>query len=368
MNTTNNDQTIELLINQHHIEEIRLLNQNTPNTLSEGQVLMKVDRFAFTANNITYAALGKALNYWNFFPTEEGWGKLPTWGFAAVIASHHPEIEVGERIYGYFPMASHLLVEAGKVNPFSFVDQVTHRQALAPVYNQYIRTQNDPSYHADYEALQMLFRPLFITAFLLDDFLNEQSFFNGKQLIFTSASSKTALALAFILQQNRAERQDQIELIGLTSKSNVAFVEGLNFYHQVKAYEEVDQLAQEESVVVDFAGNIALLEKLDAYLQTNLKYISLIGASHWDQRVKGSNDLGEKAKFFFAPTQANKRTKEWGAMGFQERVAKVWLPFLTSAQQWLQIKEHTGAAALTSLYQAMVQGNINPKEGNIVII
>ncbi len=37
--------------------------------LQDGEVRLAVQRFAFTANNITYAAFGDAMNYWKFFPT-----------------------------------------------------------------------------------------------------------------------------------------------------------------------------------------------------------------------------------------------------------------------------------------------------------
>ena len=43
--------------------------------LTNGEVRLAVDSFALTSNNITYAALGDAMNYWQFFPTgEDGWG------------------------------------------------------------------------------------------------------------------------------------------------------------------------------------------------------------------------------------------------------------------------------------------------------
>ena len=40
-------------------------------------LLVKVDRFAFTANNITYAILGDQLKYWQLFPAPEGFGNIP---------------------------------------------------------------------------------------------------------------------------------------------------------------------------------------------------------------------------------------------------------------------------------------------------
>ena len=73
-------------------------------TLQEGEVLLKVDKFAFTANNISYAVIGERVGYWHFFPTQqEGWGTIPVWGYADVQHSKHPDIARGERIWGFYP-------------------------------------------------------------------------------------------------------------------------------------------------------------------------------------------------------------------------------------------------------------------------
>ncbi|MCR8228765.1 DUF2855 family protein, partial [Pseudomonas aeruginosa] len=88
---------------------LRTRNLPAPEALAEGQALLAVGEFALTANNVTYAALGDALRYWEFFPAGEGLGIVPVWGFAEVLASRCPGVEPGERFYGYYPMASHLL-------------------------------------------------------------------------------------------------------------------------------------------------------------------------------------------------------------------------------------------------------------------
>lgn len=71
--------------------------------LRRGEVLLQIERFGFSANNITYATLGEAMRYWQFFPAPAGWGRVPVWGYAAVAASAHDELEVGERVFGYLP-------------------------------------------------------------------------------------------------------------------------------------------------------------------------------------------------------------------------------------------------------------------------
>jgi hypothetical protein len=54
---------------------------------TEGDVLVKVEQFAFTANNMTYALIGGSTGwYWDFFPAPRGWGRIPVWGFGKVVA------------------------------------------------------------------------------------------------------------------------------------------------------------------------------------------------------------------------------------------------------------------------------------------
>jgi hypothetical protein len=60
--------------------------------LAPGQARLAVDSFALTANNITYAAFGEAMKYWQLFPagpaaSGAALGCLPVWGFATVAES-----------------------------------------------------------------------------------------------------------------------------------------------------------------------------------------------------------------------------------------------------------------------------------------
>ena len=193
-------------------------------TLGAGQVLLAVDAFGFTANNITYAVFGDAMKYWNFFPAPDGWGRVPVWGFATVARSNHPDVAVGERVYGYLPMSTHFVADAGQVTASGFTDMAAHRQEMDAFYNLYSRTAADPGYDPAREAEQMLLRPLFFTGFLIDDFLADSGFFGAKRVVVSSASSKTSIALAFQLFQHGRER---CEVVGLTSKRSVPFVESL---------------------------------------------------------------------------------------------------------------------------------------------
>src|SRR5690242_18261409 len=84
--------------------------------LRDGEARLRVEHFALTANNITYAVFGDAMQYWQFFPAaDDGWGRVPVWGFADVVESSVPEVAVGRRVYGYLPMATELIVTPERV-------------------------------------------------------------------------------------------------------------------------------------------------------------------------------------------------------------------------------------------------------------
>src|SRR5690625_3658629 len=234
-------------------ERTRLVTLPLP-TPQPGEALLRIDRLAITTNNITYAAFGDTphLRYWNFFPTDDSaWGHMPAWGFAEVVTSTVPGLEIGERFYGYWPIASHLLMQPVRISERGFYDGTPHRLELTSAYNQYQRIRTDAAYRPENEDYQMLLRPLFITSFMLADFLQDNGFFGAKQIIFSSASSKTAYGTAFCLQDDPS-----VTLIGLTSPGNKAFVDGLGCYGKTAVYDALESLdPQVPTLYVDFSGD-----------------------------------------------------------------------------------------------------------------
>lgn len=339
--------------------------------LLEGQVLFAIDSFSLTANNITYATLGESLRYWNFFPAlEHIKGIIPVWGFANVIASKSQGIEVGQRFYGYYPMASHLVVEPCNISAHGFLDNSHHRKALPKIYNQYTNTAADPLYRKDTEAFQMLMRPLFTTSFLLADFFQENVSFGADQLVLTSASSKTAVGTAMLLKAGQASGHGKTHLVGLTSTSNKEFVENLGCYDQVITYDDITSLSVlSKSAVIDFAGNGQLLSDLAAQLGHQLRYVCLVGVSHWDQR-QGLEPvtMGPKPVLFFAPTQAEKRLAEWGVAGFHQRLSAAWSEFEVFSKAWLSIENHRGPEQVQAIYLRVLEGSLAPDKGHICLL
>jgi hypothetical protein len=360
---------VDVLIDRADLARVELRKRTLDtDTVAVGQALLRVDHFGFTANNVTYAALGDSLRYWQFFPAPEGWGIIPVWGFAEVEVSRCPGIEPGERFYGYYPMSSHLRLEPAQVKEGGFVDGAEHRQSLPFVYNQYLRTSRDPLYTADSEAAQMLLRPLFTTSFLLDDFFADNGFFAARRLVLTSASSKTAIGTAYLLNSERGTREQDYEIIGLTSSGHRSFVEGLGCYDRVLGYEQLAGLdASRPALIVDFAGNGELLGRLHSHLGPQLQYSCLVGASHWQQRGGLPKDLpGPEPKLFFAPSQAQKRLKDWGGEIFQRRLTKHWHAFSAFAGEWLSIEYGAGPDVVERAYRAVLSGHASPRVGYVL--
>ena len=186
----------DFLVKLDDLHDCRVAESELPE-LEPGQALLRVETFGLTANNISYAVLGEMMSYWDFFPAEDGWGRVPMWGFAEVERSEAEGVDPGTRLYGYLPPSSNLVVTPAGADRRGFVDGSPHRAALPSAYQRYLATESDPFYRADTEEMQMLLRPLFFTSFLIDDQLADEGLTARGPIVISSASSKTAIAAAF---------------------------------------------------------------------------------------------------------------------------------------------------------------------------
>ena len=369
---------LDFLVKRDELRRCRIAPAALPGEaeLPDGEVLLRVDRFAFTANNVTYAAFGDAMSYWNFFPVaagDEGWGRIPVWGFGDVVWSKHPAIAPGERFYGYFPMSTHLVAAPERASAAGFFDGAAHRRELHAVYNGYLRTTTDPAYEAAAEDAQMLLRPLFITSFLIDDFLADNAFFGARSVVLSSASSKTAYGLAFLLARRGRE---QCEVTGLTSAANAPFVERLGCYHRVLTYERIADLPPDEATVyVDMAGNAAVRSAVHRHFADQLTHSCAVGGTHWEARAPhapGERLPGPRPTLFFAPAQIKKRVADWGGAGLQQRLAEAWRAFMVPvtdpARGWLRVVRAAGPAAVTRVYLEVLDGRARPEDGHVLTL
>lgn len=340
------------------------INEEALPLLGDGEVRLRIESFSVTANNVTYAVIGDQFGYWNFFPAEEGYGVVPMWGHAVVEDTRHDEIKVGERVYGYLPMGTHLDVLPDKISAGSFMDAAAHRLPMSPIYNQYSRLAVDPEHDPSREAQRMIYAPLFKTGFLIEDMFHRENWFGAEALIMTSASSKTAMGLTSCAKHS----SPQVRRIGLTSAGNVDFVIRSGLYDEVIAYDDVESLSKVDSVSVDFAGNSVLLRNIHDTLGDNLKYSCLVGATHVDARGGGRREpmAGPAPILFFAPDHAVASIKAQGPKAFGEAVAKSWNDFIKLTDGFARVEERKGVIAAAQAFIETYKGEADPAVGIVI--
>jgi hypothetical protein len=351
----------DFLVKRDDLRECRIADSEPPE-LAPGQALLRVDSFGLTANNVTYAVMGEAMSYWDFFPAEDGWGRVPMWGFAEVERSEADGVEAGTRVYGYLPPSSQLVVTPTKADANGFIDGSPHRAALPSAYHRYLASEADPFYRPDTEDVQMLLRPLFFTSFLIDDQLADEGLTAGGPIVISSASSKTAIAAAFLLGQRQG-----VELVGLTSPRSAEFVAGLGIYGRTVTYDAIDGLGDGPATYVDVAGDGAVRHAVHSHFGDDLVQSMAVGVTHWEEFGAGEGELpGPTPTLFFAPDRVVKRSKEWGPAGLETNVAEAWHPFCEWIGSWLEVVHGQGFEAVRSAYLDVLEGRVEPRTAQVI--
>ena len=333
-----------------------------PGPLADGAARLKLELFALTANNITYAAMGEgALGYWDFFPGPEGWGRPPAWGFATVVQSNAPGVQASDRVYGYYPISESLDVLPAKAGPRGFVDSAPHRRAKAPVYNHYLNTRADPVYDAAYEPEQAIFRPLYGTGWWAADCVH-QGHPPPRTVVISSASSKTALATAHQLR-----RLGDARLVALTSARNIAYVRETGLYHATLTYEAAASIkAEAPAVYLDFLGRESQTAAVHHALGASLVRSILIGATDWGSKPGGVRPPsvaleGPKPEFFFVPDYAAARMKSGGALG--AAMPADLKTFIAASRAFVTARRFAGFDAILDGWTQLAAGATPPRDG-----
>ena len=354
------------------LTQTRIIENDTHPPIEGNDIVVRIQSFAFTANNLTYGVAGDSIGYWKFFPAlnnESGyWGCIPTWGFAEITYSKDPNLLVGERIFGYFPAADYLTLQPAKVTEHGFFDGSAHRSDLPPVYNNYVRLSGEDNYDPAMDNIRALLFPLHITSFCLCDALAMESYYGASQVLVISASSKTGLGLA----QGLADEENPPTIVGLTAEKNVSFVRGLGCYNQVLSYNDIYKLDPDlASVIVDMSGNKKILGTLNTLYGEHLLRCLTVGMTHWNQvdAVDESIDppiAKEKTEFFFAPGHIQKRLGDWGRAGYQKKTDGFMNARGKQSHDWMSVREISGLESFADLYSRVVKGDLDPSEGIIV--
>lgn len=328
--------------------------------VGKGQARLAIRQFALTANNVTYAATGFDIGYWQFFPTglkEDG--IVPVWGFAEVVESRSSAMPEGARFYGFWPMAQEVVLTPEPAGDRAVRDVAPHRAPLPAVYNLYQRVADAPGQDDAYRAL---LQPLVATSWLIADWLAEAGNFGAEQIIVGSASSKTGLGTCAFVGETGTR------VIGLTSPGNLAFTRSLGHCDLVLPYDRVAEIEKRPSVFVDMAGNADVKRRLHAHLGDLLRHSAAVGLSHWDSFAPPRDLDGPKPQFFFAPARIAKRRQDWGPGVVETRIAEATARIADQAADWMTLVRHDGLEEAMNAFADLAEGRANPAEGHIVTL
>ncbi|KZT19944.1 hypothetical protein NEOLEDRAFT_1141377 [Neolentinus lepideus HHB14362 ss-1] len=364
-------------------------------------IVIRVDRFGFSANNITYQALGEEAHYryFDFHPapscleknvSPKMHGLVPVWGFGTVEVSKVEDVNVGERVYGYFAPARYIVVPVAPatVGKYGFLVPRPNLPADRKPYNLIQRCRTDPQYipTSEGEDLTMLFRPLYWTAFWCDDWLNASHYRGGAtKVVISSASSKTAVSLGYLV---RKRFKGKGTVVGLTSKRNVGYVSGLKVFDEVVRYEDVDAMVMEQEerwIYVDVAGNDSVngkvLEKAregtgELVAAVNLGATTLAPGASSDEKHRltpkislnappsgsfpGSQTSVEFEPFFMPEWLAVRRT-QLSIPEITSMQNAAWVELMRECPRWVRVERVYGGQEVGKSYKRVVKGRVGPE-------
>lgn len=343
-------------VDRRDLSRVRLFDADYE-PLRDGEIRVRIEAFALTANNISYGVVGEKIGYWDFFPAPDEWGVIPVWGVALVSDSRHSDIEEAEALYGYFPMGASLTMKPEKVTPARLFDATAHRAGLPPVYNAYKRLDSDPDYDPSTDEARIGLYPLFATSFCLYDFFADNDWFGAEQIVVLSASSKTAIGCAIAF----GEHDDAPATIGLTSNRNRDWVDGLGLYDTVASYDDIGSIdARKPTAIIDMSGNGSVLGALHKHLGDNMRYTANVGLTHWSENATGPDFIRERSAMFFAPGHIQKRASEWGPGVFEEKSNDFWVRASKRSDAFLTYDRIEGLARCEAAYHSLLKGDIPP--------
>lgn len=354
---------IEVWVDSEDFQQTKVVERKLP-ALGEGEIRLAIEMFGLTSNNVGYALSGKSIGYYGYFPADQNWAKVPVWGCAHVTESNHADVTVGERIYGFYPMASHIDLKPGVVKENMLIDAAEHRQNLPDFYNIYQRMSADPEIMKGLDVERCLLFPLFATSFILYDYLVMNNFFGAQQVVIGSVSSKTGFGLAQLLNEDVSVSQ---KIVGVTSAGNADFVKGLDSCDQVVTYENESQIdASLSTAYIDMSGDVRLTTDLHNHIGENIVESCIVGGTHWNAMGKRGELPGAKPTFFFAPGHIAMREKEWGQGAMFQKGFAAGVQISKKIGSQLSIEWTKSAEGLCSVWADMLDNKISGRNGQMI--
>jgi len=248
-------------------------------------------------------------------------------------------------------------------------------------YNQLTRCSHDPLHSPENEDLAIIYRPLFWTSFWAEDWLFSSlptPYRGASSILVSSASSKTAFCLAYLLRKRRFQGATAIKTVGLTSKKNLSFTNGLGLYDAVLTYNDdlETQLDIDGSwVYVDVASNSELNGRILGALKGGLvRYVSL-GLTNLTPRDANSysppssgvtaSTTSTSPEFFFMPEWLAQRRKTLKISEIANLQTGAWSGLMEDCKSWISLTRTWGAHQIQKAYEEVIEKGVGPEKGLI---
>lgn len=353
MSSPSTFQALEFLLDDP-LHTLRVVPDPLPRPAS-GSVLLRIERFVLTSNNLTYARNGRELGYWDPFPARDPeWGRVPAWGAARVVEGDPGLAVPGELFTGFLPMATHVLVQA-EPRQNGMRATAPERADMYPLYRDLTRIDDTVG-----DAELAVMAGVAPTAAHLADDLNERS---PAQVVFSSATSRTALTTAVVL------REAGTRTIGLTAATRTETAARSDAFDAVLSYDDIADLpAVADTVYVDIAGHPNVTAAVHRTLGSDLVRSVRVGTTHITDALPGSAvPSGPPVERFNVGLRRIEVAARIGEHEMAAREQAAHRSLATWAAEHLGVERATGLEQARSVWQRIERGNTDPLTALIII-
>lgn len=319
-------------------------------------LVLEVLRFSLATNNLGYVMLGDVLRSWDAYPSPTpGWGRVPVWGAARVLAAPPGVADVGTVVTGYLPMATHTALRATAV-PEGVLAVDQPRAAMLPIYR---RLTTAPPELAQWDERQIDVDTVLLAVFPFAALLSRE-LQQADRVVVSSASSRSAAALARLLSVAGTT------VTGLTSARHRDAVESFGVYEDVLTYDDIGALPLRGDVVyADLAGAAEVSAALRSRLGPRLAATVVVGGTHL--RSWSADAPQDPTVSVFS---TGDREQELAAEIGQDAIEQLYLAARTElngwAGQWLQVRTMSGLEAADATWRDIAAGRSDPLSAVVI--
>lgn len=339
-------------------EDMRTTIEQLPDQDQNGALVLAVERFSVSANNLSYVLLGDdVLSSWDAFPARTpGWGRVPVWGVARVVERGSSVATTGDRFTGYLPMATHVAVHATPTK-LGLLTTDEPRAGMLAFYRRMTRlevTADVSDEEADIDAVMLPVYPF--AALLASDLVRA----GAKRVVISSASSRVAAGLSRLLR-NRG-----VDVIGLTSARHSSAVGTFGTYAKIFTYDEIDLIdAFAPTVFVDIAGSADVAQAVHRRLGKQLEASIAVGGSHLRSWPPVTGPGPSVTAFNTGDRELEViRDQGEGVLATVYREARDDL--VAWAASWLQVTPVAGLDATKQVWREIAAGSTDPLRATVI--